>query len=278
MRYRPSDSIPISVVVYLLTAANILLFTQHASAATFAARISPPKFELKAKPGQVLREVLSIRNESEDKSEYVIRTADWDMNEQGGVVIRPTNLPLLDTSCRAWTRIERPKLRLGSRATKRYRFEIRVPAEAQSGECRFAILIAPAPETLETTTMGNINVPIAGQIAVIVYVIVGDAKPILEFKGAKMVTRNGKPTPVIALHNRGNAHGRPFGSMSVKDASGKDRELVVVPFPILPGRTTDVALQPHSEGSGGPQLRSPVSLKGLIEWDGGDYRVNTVAR
>jgi hypothetical protein len=50
-----------------------------------------------------------------------------------------------------------------------------------------------------------------------------------------------------------------------------------VPYPILPGRTTDVVLQqePTGDEKVAPafNLALPATLSGLIEWDGGTYRI-----
>ena len=268
---------------YLATILTAWCVASPSSAATFSARVSPPNFELKAKPGQNLREVVEIQNDSKDRGEFEIRTADWELDSNGGVVIRPPELALPASSCRSWTRIERPKLKLAGGATKRYRFEVQVPQGAPDGECRFAILIGPTPENVDTAQVGDISFPVAGQIAVIVYVTIGDAKPVLDYKGVRIAERNGVPTPVVALHNSGNAHGRPFGSVVAKDAGGQVQELLVVPFPILPGGTTDIVLQRQDYGKDnaddtGLILSPPVSLKGLIEWDGGTYKLDTIAQ
>ena len=249
-----------------------------ALAATFSARISPPNFELKAKPGDVLRHVISIGNADTESAHYQIRTADWTLNEQGGVVIAPADQPLPSGSCRSWTRIERRSLRLAPGQTKRYRFEVHVPKDAVDGQCRFAIVVAPSLETVDTMAFGNFRFPITGSIAVIVYVTVGQAKPQLEFKGVYR-QQKGDDTrgPVIRFTNTGNAHARPFGSIMARDASGRSVELIAVPFPILPDRTWDIELVADPETSGlqsMEELRYPLQLRGLIEWDGGTYRIN----
>ena len=247
------------------------------AAATFSARISPPNFELKANPGDVLRQTISIGNADAESAHYQVRTADWTLNEQGGVIIVPADQSLSASSCRTWTRIERRSIRLKPGGTKRYRFEVHVPKDAADGECRFAIVISPAPETVDTMAFGNFKFPISGSIAVIVYVTVGKAKPNLEFKGVYLKQDNGYRAPVIRFTNTGNAHARPFGSVMVRDASGKRAELIAVPFPILPDRTWDIELVADPETSGVKSIKElnyPLQLRGLIEWDGGTHKID----
>jgi fimbrial chaperone protein len=246
---------------------------------TFAARVSPPNFELKAKPGDVLREVITIENSDTEPAVYQIRTADWDLNDQGGVIIYPADKPLASSSCRPWTRIERRTLKLAQNQVKKYRVEVHVPENAEDGEWRFAVVISPDPKTLDAMKFGMLKMPIAGSIAVIVYLAVGDARPDLEIIAAKRKETDGNKIPVVRLHNIGNAHARPFGSVMAEDADKKKAELILVPFPILPGQTTDVKLGVDPEISGIQKIEElvfPVRLKGLIEWDGGTYQLDSV--
>ena len=251
----------------------------QAHAATFAARVSPPNFELKADPGDKVRHVIHIQNNDEETAEYVIRTADWDINPQGGVVIRPVDAGLSENSCQPWSRIERGRIKLAPQQIKKYRFEIQVPADASAGECRFAILISPTPESIETTQLGNISIPITGQIAIVVYVVIGDATANLEFRGARIIeSEDGRQAAYLDFFNSGNAHGRPFGSVNIRQSDGSNIELVVVPFPVLPGRSMPIGLQSVS----GPEYREPpplqlslpASMTGLIEWDGGNLKLD----
>jgi hypothetical protein len=247
--------------------------------ATFAVRISPPNFELKGKPGDVLREVITIENADAEPGFYQVRTADWELNKEGGVVIHPPDKPLDASSCRPWARIERRNFKLLPKRIKRYRFEVHIPGDARNEEKKFAVVISPAPETIDAMKFGSFNVPVAGAIAIVVYVTVGNAKPELEFKGIVNEKNDGKTSLKVNLHNWGNAHARPSGSVIAKDANGKKAELLLSPFPIMPGETRGIRLFADKEISGIEnieELTFPLYLKGLIEWDGGTYKVDTM--
>ena len=257
----------------------ILAMPCKTESATFAVRISPPNFELKGKPGDVLREVITIENADTSPGIYQVRTADWEIDKQGGVVIHPVDKPLTASSCRPWTRIERKTFKLLPKRIKRYRFEVHIPGDAQDGESRFAVVISPAPETIDAMKFGSFNVPVAGAIAVVVYVAVGNAKPELEFKGVAKKKSDGKTLLMVNLRNWGKAHARPSGSVVAKDAGGKKAELLLSPFPILPGETRGISLFADKEISGIENIEElifPLYLKGLIEWDGGTYKVDTI--
>jgi len=264
---------------FILLFISILVMPCKTEGATFAVRISPPNFELKGKPGDILREIITIENADTSPGIYQVRTADWELTEKGGVIIHPPDKPLQASSCRPWTRVERRKLTLLPGRIKRYRFEVHVPADAQDGECRFAVVISPAPETVDAMKFESFKVPVSGAIAVIVYVTVGNAKPELEFKGVNKKRSDGKTSLALRLHNWGNAHARPFGSVMAKDADGRKAELPLSSFPIMPGETRDISLFADKEMSGIEnidELIFPLYLKGLIEWDGGTYKVDTI--
>ena len=256
-----------------------LVMPCNTESATFAVRISPPNFELKGKPGDVLREVITIENADTAPGIYHVQIVDFELNEQGAVVPQPSDKPLAASSCRPWTRKERHTIKLHPKRIKRYRFEVHIPPDARDGECRFAVLISPAPETIDAMKFGSFNVPVAGAIAVVVYVTVGKAKPELEFKGVIKKKSDGETSLMVNLHNWGNAHARPSGSIIAKDAGGKKAELLLSPFPILPGETRGISLFADKEISGIENIEElifPLYLKGLIEWDGGTYKVDTM--
>jgi len=279
LNYTRRDLCKTAFFAFILFFLLILAMPSKTESATFAVRISPPNFELKGKPGDVLREVITIENADTAPGIYQVRTADWELNKQGGVVIHPPDKPLADSSCRPWTRIERRTFKLLPKRVKRYRFEVHIPGDALDGEWRFAVVISPAPETIDAMKFGSFNVPVSGAIAVVVYVAVGNAKPELEFKGVAKKKSNGKTSLIVNLHNWGNAHARPSGSVIAKDADGRKAELLLSPFPIMPGETRGISLFADKEISGIENIEElifPLYLKGLIEWEGGTYKVDTI--
>ena len=48
-----------------------------ACAQGFAALVSPPRFELAARPGKILRSVVEVSNRSTAPARYLVHTADW---------------------------------------------------------------------------------------------------------------------------------------------------------------------------------------------------------
>ncbi len=240
--------------------AGLLLAGLARADGGFAALVSPPRFELQAKPGKALRGVIEISNRSTDPARYHIHTADWVLAKDFTVDFHDELLP---GSCRPWVAIEAPEVQVPGAGTLRYRFEVAVPADAPAGECRFGILIEGADPAIARSA--GLDLPIAGRIGVIVYVVVGDGAPQLEILTDKVVTLNGQQIPALLMHNRGDAHGRVTGFLKGTDAKGIDYEFAPSDFPILPHEEREVFLTPSTATSDHPAINYPVTVRGTLE-------------
>ena len=227
----------------------------------FAAYITPPRFEVRATPGQSLRQVIEIQHAGQQKGNYRIYTADWTLNADNSVNFSDE---LAADSCRPWVAIERRELVIEPGARYRYRFEITPPPGTPARECRFAIMV----EGLEPALVqGSLNFPVGGRIGVIVYAAIGDAAPRLEIGSTRVVTVDGKSTAVVDVRNLGNAHGRMGGFVNGTDATGASFEMAPSDLPIMPGETRAVTLSPVVEdGKPTPEVRFPLVVRGKLEW------------
>lgn len=233
----------------------------NANAQGFAALVSPPRFEIAAKAGQTLRSTLEISNRSTAATRYRVHTADWTLSRDFSVQFQDEMAP---DSCRSWVSIERPEILLPGGATMRYRFEVAVPPGLSATECRFGILIEGAEPSIAQAN--GLQLPVTGRIGVIVYVTVGDAAPILEVFGPKIVHLNGQDIPTLRLHNSGNAHGRVSGFLTGTDAKGVSYDFTPSDFPILPHEERELFLTPSNGRDEHPTLTFPVTVKGTLEW------------
>src|SRR5271168_5067417 len=155
----------------LLGLAGVLLCASVRSQG-FAAMVSPPRFELKAKPGKTSRSVIEVSNRSSAPAKFLIHTADWSLAADFSVSFHDD---LQAGSCRPWVALERPEVVVPGGGTLRYRFEVTVPADAPAGECRFAVMIEGDQPSIARSN--GLNVPVTGRIGVIVYLTVGDGEP-----------------------------------------------------------------------------------------------------
>lgn len=220
--------------------------TIHGSSAIaqeFALSVSPPRFELAAEPGQTVRSVVELTNASNIATRLSFATAEWDLTHDGGVT---TSAALGPNSCRPWVAIERLQTTLQPNSRLRYRFEVTPPPDTAPTECRFAILISGEDTRVSPTS--DSSFPVAGQIALIVYVKVGDVKPQIRIVKADVANLNGVLTPILMVENTGQAHGRLSAFLNGTDAKGKKREFSASTLPILPGETRMIALNIDNRG------------------------------
>ena len=227
----------------------------------FAAYITPPRFEVQVTAGQNLRQVVEIQHVGQQKGNYRVYTNDWTFLPDNSVAFSDA---LSADSCRPWVAVERRELTIEPGARYRYRFEITPPPGTPARECRFALMV----EGLEAARVqGTLDFPVGGRIGVIVYASVGDAAPQLEITATRVAQVDGKPTAVVDVHNRGNAHGRLEGYLNGTDASGARFEMAPADLPILPGETRRIAITPVAEdGKPVPEIRFPLTVKGNLEW------------
>jgi fimbrial chaperone protein len=248
-----------SLSVLLSLAALVLPLPVRAQG--FAALISPPRFEVAAKPGKTLRNVIEVSNRSSALAKYLIHTADWTLSPGFSVSFHDDLQP---GSCRPWVALERPIVEVPGGGTLRYRFEVTVPADAPAGECRFAVMIEGAEPSIAASK--GLDLPITGRIGVIVYVTIGDGEPDLELLGPKITTVNGQQVPTLRVHNGGSAHGRMGGFLTGTDAKGISYDFTPADFPILPHEEREVFLTPSTIKDDHPTLTFPVTVKGTLEW------------
>lgn len=254
--------------IWLLAVAGICL-TPQGLAATLGAGISPSKFELRAKPGQVLRDTVTVLNAGENPSEFRFRTVDWRLNDMNGVDYIEDELP--EGSCRPWVRLERKAVMIRPGGQKKYRFEVHVPEDAAPGLCRFAIMIEPDDKLLSSLgEEGQIKFPIVGRYAVITYVTIGDAKAEIDYLGMGETIINDQRLPTLKLHNLGNTYDRAFGEVTATDPTGRKVILIASTFPVLPGRIEEISLAPRAPtpSSNPVRFEYPLQLKGKVEIGG----------
>ncbi|QWP77744.1 hypothetical protein J5226_04835 [Lysobacter sp. K5869] len=238
------------------------LWPAAAAAQGFSALVSPPRFEDRAQPGSVYRNVVEITNVSARAARYTLKTADWTIDGNGAVAF---DTALAPGSCRPWVGLEAAQIDVAGNGKRRYRFEVAVPKDAPAGECRFAILLEGAPENVG----GALALPVAGRIGIIVYLGIGDAAAKLRVIETTTAQVEGQRVPVLRVRNEGNAHTRLEGLVDGIDAKGRRYGLQPSSLPILPGETRTLALTPQADDANAPAptLAYPLQLKGALEWD-----------
>ena len=248
----------VAALVYL---AASLFAPATSRAQGFSAVISPPRFELAVQPGKTTRQVIEITHVANQRGNYRVYTNDWSLGGDGNAVFSDELAP---NSCRPWVSLERRDLALAANGKIRFRFEISPPANAVSAECRFAIMIEGLEQVIKTE--GALSFPVSGRIGVVVYAIVGNARPQLEISHAGTGLSEGAVVPQLQVRNSGNAHGRLGGFATGVDAQGREIDFVPEALPILPAQSRVIALIPNIPGNGAITLTYPLTVKGRLEW------------
>lgn len=262
-----------SPVGFQLVLIGLLTMFVPSAQAVFDVAVSPPRFELKSEAGGVLRDVLLITNGSGQPGRYSVKSADWWLDDRRQVQFNE-GTPKAD-SCRSWIRLERREISVAPRATRNFRFEVHVPKSVKVGECRFAILISgEAQKISDPSGRQQIQLPLVGRIGVIVYVTIGDAKPVLRLTRLYVDTVDRKTVPFAVFRNSGNAHGRVFGSLEAKDAKGRQVELIAGQEVILPKDERAIPLNPADYSTGESRkpefnLAPPMHVRGKLQFFGG---------
>ncbi len=258
--FRVARRAPSSLPSLALVALGWLV--AHPCAAQFAAAVTPPRFEVSVEPGQTLRQVMEITHAIPGAGSYRVYSADWNMDSSGALTFYETLQP---GSCRPWVAIERRDITVTHGARLRFRFEIAPPANTSARECRFALMVESRPQ--EVKTGESASFPMNGRIGVIVYASVGGAKAVLEYVALSVGTFDGRRTPVLMVHNSGNATARLAGSVKGVDSAGATLEFSPESVPILPGQTRRIALQPFEPAARRPTATGKAAdAAGLIQW------------
>jgi len=236
--------------------------------AQFAAAVTPPRFELTAKPGQVLRNVLDITHTARQAMRYRVYTADWELGSDGALTFLNTLQP---RSCRPWVALERHEISFSGPARQRFRFEVTAPEDAPAQECRFAVMIESNPQDIQAGAAAAI--PMSARIAVIVYARIGDINPSATLAATSVKKVEGLSTPAIWIENSGTATARISGILEGVDSNGLKLEFTPEDVPILPGRKREIGLvlkQPavpsNNSSPEGVRPRWPIRVKGKLEY------------
>lgn len=259
--------------VFLLISVCFMYGSPNALAQGFSVLVSPPRFELTAKPGETVRKVVQIENVSNQAAPLEVSSADWFFNSQAQIQFQDA---LLKNSCRPWLEIESRQLTLSANGKYRYRFQVAVPKDAQAGECRFALMFAGAPKDVT----GALPIPVSGRIAVIVYVTIGNAAPELNLVSVKVAKLQGQMLPVLTVTNNGNAHGRLGGYVNATEGNGHSLALQPESLPILPGETRQIALLPVADNANSPppHIHWPLTMSGSLDAGAQSLRIDEVLK
>ncbi len=214
--------------------------------------VTPPIFELKANPGDTLKEVVSVYNNgSDDLSMFATTENLKTIGEVGQVEVSKNDEGL--PSLKKWVDIKPANFDLKKGATQNVTFTIRVPGNASPGGHFATVLFG----TKGGNTQGT-GTAISQRVGTLVLLtIAGQTKEtanILSFEPEKKLFWNNQTIKFdLKVKNNGNVYVRPRGFLVINNVFGhKTAQVQIDGKNILPGATRQIPLEFKSKKLFGP--------------------------
>ena len=182
------------------------------AAGPVGATVSPPLYDLTAKPGETIIKMMSVRNDSSSSQTYtpVVNTI-APSNEEGGLAFGPA----VATDLSGWIKVTPSTLTLAPNASGDFTITVKVPANAAPGghyATVFAMNKPSAPSnggaTITTLVGTSMLLKVSGNIT--------ESASVVEFS-----TRRARVIPgeaidfTVRVRNTGNVHIRPQGTIEI---------------------------------------------------------------
>ncbi len=214
-----------------LVVISFLVISREALALT----ISPPLYELSAKPGQTLRVGMKIFNEDKTFQTWYFSTQNFEPKGEEGepVFVGEFNKEGLAE----WIKTPE-KISIAPGELKKVEFEIKVPNSASPGGYYSAIFLNSSPP-------GSKGIGVATRIGALVLLriegeVIESAK-LLAFKLQDKKIKDSLPVSfLVRIKNEGTVHIKPAGYITIKNLLGKE----VAKVPVNLAKGPDGVLRP----------------------------------
>lgn len=195
-----------------------------ASAADLDLTVSPVSFNYSPRPGDVIKEKVSVHNNTSAPLTLNLSVNKMVVDEKGNVA--PEEMPASDPAT-GWIKFNSPKIVTPVKEWYEVPFTITIPADAAYGNY-FALVFSPPsgqPDVGTTVVQGNILVPIL--LNVQKEGAIRQAS-ITEFKVKNFVTQYLPVDFFVSVKNTGNVHVHPRGNIFIRGSNQKDLAVLEV--------------------------------------------------
>ena len=214
---------------------RLVLFTFWFLVLTFssyAVEIEPMRLEYSLQNGKTYSGSFRLKNTSNFAVEIFISTGDYRYIFSQNTIPPEKNKTALP-SCESWFNFEKTKLNLNSGEFCDAKFFIKVPPDASSEQLCAVIFDEKRglQETVRKENAGNIQINLTPRFSIPVYISIKGAEKIaaeITEMSAVLEPQEGGVKFNITLHNMGNVHIRPFGTLVIFN----QKEEVVKNLPI----------------------------------------------
>ena len=177
------------------------------------------------KPGAVIKDVVNIKNDSDQTVTVVVYPVDAINAVDGGYAPNADDVPVVDLG--KWIKLEKTELTILPKASKNVNFIITVPAKPAVGDHAATILVRRKDSSPNGRNLKGLNV--APSIKVVVRMgarvylnVEGQVKKSFAFKNIKLDTgSSGKARFQFEVENDGNSRLNLTAKVEVKDKDGK---------------------------------------------------------
>jgi hypothetical protein len=198
--------------IMVLVAGTLLL-----PLASNAITLSPPMLEYKAKAGDIINDVITIRNENKTAEQYTITTEAFEAAGKGG---EPKFLGTNDAGLASWIAFGTDKITVNSGEAVQVPIKITIPTDTVGGHYA-AIFFNLVPPQMTGNTSG---VGIGSRVGTLVFVqIEGQVTESAKIANFSTKSDNYSSLPVdfnVEVNNDGNVYIRPAGKIYVKNMFG----------------------------------------------------------
>lgn len=216
--------IGLAALALIISAFSFFTFINQVQAVA----ISPVKFELAANPGDELRNVLRIYNDTAEPVNVSVLVDNFSPTGEDGQVVIDETSPDTGFSLRSWVSLSEPTFDLEPRTSKVVEFLVKVPLNAEPGGHYGSILASIAP--INAVTGGGVG--IAQRVGALLLLDVSGEVTEKMYVAELTAPRFSEYGPVdlsLRLKNDGSVHLKPRGFIRLTNMFGKDAGTIDIP-------------------------------------------------
>ncbi len=217
---------------FLISAFFSLFFCGYAAQAqSIGIRISPIKIDELVKPGEIIDKTLKVTNDSPSDKTFYVYLNDFEADGESGQA-KLVQAGSDEYGLSSWLTITNQGIDFAPGETKEIPFSLKVPDDAAPGGYNGAILVGTeAPKVkVESEDKGAAISTAQRTACLLLFQITGKTSEdayVREFTTDKEFY--GTPFDVkflLRINNIGNTHIKPQGTISIKNAFGKDAAII----------------------------------------------------
>lgn len=225
--------------------------------------IIPPIFELKANPGDILTEVVSVFNSGSENITIASSIENLKpMGEQGQVQVIGNSGEGLP-SLKDWIQVKDGNFNLAKGATKNVSYTISVPGNAEPGG-HFATILFGTTGSKTDNTGAQLSQKIGTLVLLTVAGKTNESAIVTKFSSAKKLYWSNETINFdLKIADQGNVYIRPRGFMVITDIFGRKVDQIEIDGKnILPGATRQIPLEYKAKRFFGPYTATLTLIYG----------------